>query len=247
MMTQIQSTFKNRLAGIKGIVWDLDNTLYRLDDAMTQAFHTAIGKAVIEAGVDLDLETTVALAKKSFEEFGYSGRIFVRDYGIDDEWLHHKFHGYINETLITKSMETVDMFRRTDLRHALITHGSAEWARRVLQHLGLSQYFCDDCIQGLENYRYEKKSESALSFTQALKMLELKAEETVFVEDTPHNLTIPHRMGMGTVLIHYGQPPNDLPPHIDAHYDNALELLRHVLQQKNLPTENRQNLNGVRM
>ncbi len=231
-MTQIQPTFKDRLTGIKGIVWDLDNTLYRLDDAMTQAFHTAIGKAVIEAGVELDLETTVALAKKSFEEFGYSGRIFVRDYGIDDEWLHHKFHGYINETLITKSMETVDMFHASGLKHALITHGSAEWARRVLQHLGLSQWFCDDCIQGLENYKYEKKSDSALSFTQALKVLGLNAEETVFVEDTPRNLSIPHRLGMGTVLIHYGQPPEQLPSFIDAHYDNALELLHHIVQQK---------------
>lgn len=232
MTQQKRLSFQQRLNGLKGIIWDLDNTLYRLDDTMTHAFHTAIARAVEDAGVELDLETTIRLARKSFEDHGYSGRVFVKDYGVDDEWLHHKFHGYIDETLIVKSLETIDMFHRVGLKHALVTHGSAEWAKRVLKHLGLAPWFRDECVLGLEDYRFEKKSDSALSFSQALKMLDLDAEEAIFVEDTPRNLSIPHRMGMGTVLIHYGARTEILPDFIDADYNNALDLLHHIVQQK---------------
>ncbi len=225
--------FLQKLKTVQGIVWDLDNTLYRIEDAVKHAFHIAIARAALEAGVPLELDEAVKAAEKSYAEYGYSGRIFVRDHGVDDVWLHHRFHDHLDETMIDKNAETAEFFRQTELRHALITHSSGPWARKVLSHLGLREWFADDHILALEDYAFQKKAESAAPFMLALERLQLDAGQTLFVEDTPRNLSIPHRLGMGTVLVHYGQPPRDMPAFIDADYNNALDLLRHIVQQKN--------------
>ena len=229
----MQQDFLKKLETARGIIWDLDNTLYRLDEAMADAFHLAVARAVTQdGGVALDLDEAFRMARKSFAEHGYSGKVFVRNYGIDDEWLHHQFHSYVDEKLIARSMETADLFGRLDLRHAIITHGSGRWARRVLGHLGLSGFFEEGGILALEDYGFQKKSESAVSFIRALDHLELGPEQTIFIEDTPKNLAIPYELGMSTVLVHYGRRPDPLPPFVDADYDNALEFLQHMLQQK---------------
>ena len=41
---------KKEWSSIKGILWDLDNTLYHLDTAMEDSFNLAIARAVIEYG-----------------------------------------------------------------------------------------------------------------------------------------------------------------------------------------------------
>jgi putative hydrolase of the HAD superfamily len=238
MRIDVKQDFLNRLENARGIVWDLDNTLYRLDDAMADAFHLAIARAVTqEGGVDLDLDEAFRMARKSFADHGYSGSIFVRSYGVDDEWLHHTFHTYVDEKVIARSLETVDLFARLGLRHALITHGSGKWARRVLAHLGLNAFFEDGGILALEDYGFQKKSESAVPFMRALDHLKLPPEQALIVEDTVRNLAIPYELDMGTVLVHYGRKPDPAPPFVDADYDNTLDFLRHMMQQRKVPVK----------
>jgi pyrimidine 5'-nucleotidase len=229
----LERSWTDRLSQARGIIWDLDNTLYRLNDALAQAFHFAVARAALEGGVKMQLEEAAKIAQKSFADFGYSGRVFVRDHGIDDVWLHHKFHHYINETVIEKSAELVDLFAQSDLRHALITHGSGHWARRVLLHLGLKDYFPDDAILALEDYGFQKKSDSPASFIRALDALKLEPEQVLFVEDTAKNLAIAYELGLTTVLLHYDSKPNPMPPYVHFDCDNAMTLLRQIAQHKN--------------
>ncbi len=157
--------FAQKLQTIEGIVWDLDNTLYRLEDAVKHAFHHAIAHAAIDAGVELSLEEAVRLANQSFADHGYSGRVFVKDFGIDDVWLHHRFHDHLDETIIGKNAELDELFYKTGLRHGLITHGSGKWARKVLTRLGLREWFPEDCILALEDYGFEKKPKALPRFS----------------------------------------------------------------------------------
>jgi putative hydrolase of the HAD superfamily len=228
----VQQKFDTRLEELQGVVWDLDNTLYRLDEVMAQAFHRAVARAALEGGVKLDIEEASAVARQAFLNHGYSGWTFVQQYGIDEVWLHHKFHDYIDEAVIQANQDVVHLFGQVGLRHALITHGSATWAQRVLQHLGLKPWFDPSCILGLEDYEFRKKSDSAASFIAAIERLGIEPEKLLFVEDTAKNLAIPYDLGMGTVLLHHGQRPAKVPPYIDADYDNAVQLLQDIVQRK---------------
>src|ERR1051325_10964315 len=91
---------KESLADLRGIIWDLDNTLYRVDRAMEDAFHFAVARAVIEAGVDLPFKQAADMAHQSFLKYGHSGRVFIDRYGLDAQKLHFSYHGYIDETVI---------------------------------------------------------------------------------------------------------------------------------------------------
>jgi len=73
--------FDDRLRGLTGMLWDLDNTLYRLDELLSDSFNIAISRAALDAGLPLSFEDAVAMARTSYEKTGYSGRYFVEQYG----------------------------------------------------------------------------------------------------------------------------------------------------------------------
>ena len=213
------------LRHIRGIIWDLDNTLYRFDDALIEAFHIAMARAALDNGLVMDLHTAVALARRSFAEHGQSSKIFTNDYGISFAAIHHGFHHHINEKLITACNDTHAQFERLDMRHVLITHASKEWALRVLQHIGLAPWFPPERVFGLECHDFKRKDSSRAPFESALKALGLKAANVMMVEDTLQNLRIPHEMGMTTVFLHHGQEPENIPPFAQLSCANAIEIL----------------------
>lgn len=220
---------------IRGVIWDLDNTLYRLDEAVIHAFNLSIARMVRAAGVDLPLDEAVDMAVRSFEDTGYSGTIFIRDFDIDQEHLHFNFHKGIDETVIRKSLDTKKLFGKVNISNVLVTHGAYDWARRVLSHLELSEFFPDSHILALEHYDFERKYESRKAFTMALEKLRILPQNAVMVEDTLSNLQIPHEMGIQTVYLHHGKKPDELPAYVDYCCDNSLTFLQNMDQSQAAP------------
>uniref|UniRef100_UPI00402666B0 HAD family hydrolase n=1 Tax=Candidatus Scatocola faecipullorum TaxID=2840917 RepID=UPI00402666B0 len=68
----------------KNIIWDLDNTLYRITPEFADILDEATAIAAIEdLGVPLDFETAKAKVKESYRIYRDGGEIFVKEYGID--------------------------------------------------------------------------------------------------------------------------------------------------------------------
>lgn len=220
--------FETRLRDLRGILWDLDNTLYRLDDILSDSFNIAISRAAIDAGLPLAFEDAVAMARTSYEKTGYSGRYFVEQFGLDRNALHFAFHDHLDETVINASLDLQQHMDRAVLSHALITHGARDWAQRVLQHIGLRHHFPEEQIFALEDMAFEKKHESRRPFLAGLKALGLPAGQVLVMEDLAENLAIPHAMGMGTVWLHHGRAPEAPPPHVDYTCANAVEFMRYL-------------------
>lgn len=220
-----KNNFENRLGQIEGIIWDLDNTLYRFEGDFEQLCHVAAARAAVKNGLDLSHEDALLLCHKSYEEYGHSYRLFIEEYQIDQRKIHFDFHSFIDEKLIGKSLDLIALFEKTALKHTLVTHASREWAARALAHIGLKDFFPDSKIIPAEDTGFARKSESRQPFEKALALLDLAPAQTVVVEDIAANLRIPHEMEMGTVLVHYGQPPDPMPFFIDRDYNNALDFL----------------------
>ena len=220
---------KKRLSGLKGIIWDLDNTLYRIDRAMEDAFHFAVARAVIAAGVDLPFKQAADMAHQSFLKYGHSGRVFIDRYRLDPEKLHFAYHGFIDEKIIVSSIEQRTLFESLSLKHVLVTHSARSWAERVLSHLGLSQWFPPDRILGFEDYRFHAKNEHSTGFDAALEILGLDVKDAAVIEDTLVNLQIPHRMGMATVYVRHGRAPESPPPgYLHMSCDSTIDALREI-------------------
>jgi putative hydrolase of the HAD superfamily len=216
---------KTDLSAIKGILWDLDNTLYPSTQAVYDSFNQAIARAAIASGVDLSFEEATALASRSFEENRYSGLVFIQKYNIPFVDLHWLTDQYLDHSVVAVCAETESVFSRTTHDHALITHASSNWAINVLNRLGLKKCFPDERIFGFENYDFESKARSRRPFEMALASINLNPQDVVMVEDTVENLRVPHEMGMTTILVHHGQVPQDLPDYVDIHCQNARTVM----------------------
>lgn len=213
------------LKNLRGIIWDLDNTLYRFEDDFEQACHIAAARAALKGGVAMTYEEAHAISLQSYDRYGHSYRLFIEQHGLTMTQLHYDFHTFIDEKLINRSLELAALFSASRHGHVLVTHASAEWAARALSHIGLKKYFPDDRIIAAEAVDFARKSESRIPFERALSTLDLPADQVAVVEDIAENLRIPRAMGMTTALVHYGRPPQPLPEFIDLSCNNAAEFM----------------------
>jgi len=227
-----ENEIEKHLAQLEGVIWDLDNTLYRFDGDFEHACHVAAARAAVKGGVAVTHERALELSILSYDRYGHSYRLFIEEYALDHLQAHYDFHTFIDEKLIRKSLELIDLFRQTHLRHVLVTHASGEWAERALSHIGLKEFFPDAMILPLEAIEFRRKSESTAPFERALELLGLPAEKTVVVEDLADNLRIPYELGLATVLVHYGRKPQPMPKHIHVNCNNAAEFLKKVQAYK---------------
>lgn len=209
----------------QGILWDLDNTLYRLDDTIERAINLAVAKAAVSLGAGLTVEEAMKLAHQSWLEHRHSAHYFIVHYGFALADIHHETDRMLSGTLVRKCHETRDLFGRLDMAHALITHAARPWALRTLEHLELKPWFPDAQVFAYEDFGFESKARSRRSFTEALAAIGRAAEDTLMVEDTVENLRVPHEMGLTTILLHHGQKKDAYPPYVDFTFGNARELL----------------------
>lgn len=208
-----------------GILWDLDNTLYRLDDTIEQAVNLAVAKAAINLGADVPVEEAMSLAHQSWLEHRHSAHYFIEHYGFTLADIHHETDRMLAGTLVQKCHETRELFGSLSLSHALITHAARPWALRTLEHLELRPWFPDQQIFAYEDFEFESKAQSRRSFTTALAAINMTAKDSMMVEDTIDNLRVPHEMGMTTILLHHGQKKEQYPDFVDYTFTNARELL----------------------
>jgi len=192
---------------VQGIIWDLDNTLYRFDDAFITACNVSAAKAALQCGVRMEFEDALALATRSQKEMGYSLHGFIVEHGIPYEDLHFPFHEGVDISIIRAMDGLSDALRLIDRPQVVLTNASRPWARRVLDHLGLSAIFPDPAIIPLEDSDFIPKARGPAPFEKALDALGLAAQSVVIVEDMPRNLVIPQQMGFLTALVHHGACP----------------------------------------
>jgi putative hydrolase of the HAD superfamily len=212
------------MAQIKAIIWDLDNTLYRFNTLFEDACNHIAGHTVRAMGLDMGDTEAKILAEASFKKYGYSMRVFMEEHGLDSTELHLEFHKHLDEKILDVSHELIDCFKKHDLRHVLVTHGSRHWAMKALNHLSLKQFFPDHFIFGLEDYDFKKKDESPFVFEMAMDLVSLTAPEMVMAEDTLRNLSHPHALGMKTVLVHHGRKPQEQAAYVDHMVHSAQEI-----------------------
>lgn len=214
--------------GLKGILWDLDNTLYSFNSDFTTHFNHMMARAAIDLGVPVSAEDAFLLAEKSMIDHGFSGKIFIERYGLKHPDLHRLVHEYVDVNMIEPTAGLAESFPHIPLEHAVVTHGAHVWARKAVERLGLSAWLPHERLHALENFDFQYKSGSRVPFEMGLDSLGHEAATVLMVEDTVHNLKVPHQMGMTTILITQGRAVNDLPGYVDFVCRDAVELLMHV-------------------
>jgi putative hydrolase of the HAD superfamily len=86
-------------------------------------------------------------------------------------------------------------------RKLIFTNGSQQHAERVAAKLGILDQF--DGICDIAACEYAPKP-TAEAFDRMIRRHDVEARSAAMFEDLPHNLSVPHQLGMTTVLVHSG-------------------------------------------
>lgn len=213
-------------SAIRGVIWDLDNTLYRFDAMFEEACNRAAAKTICDMVEGLTYEEAFAAAEESYNTHGYSGKALIARYNLAYSDYHFPYHETIDETILQKNDDMLRALAALDRPQVIVTNASRHWAEKVLAHLGMKQFFPDTHIISLEDSEFEAKAHSPRPFVMAQDILGCLPQNIVVVEDTVKNLSVPKSMGFYTALIHHGRAPGERHDFIDAEFSDTLELLK---------------------
>lgn len=216
---------------IRGIIWDLDGTLYRYNQIFLHACNLAAARTVLDLGLDMTFEDAVALAAESEKQHGNSFRLFA-DHGIKYEDFHLPFHKSVDTTILQKNQEMKDALDSLKLPMVILTNASREWAIKTMQHLEIFDLFGEGRILALEDANFEAKAYSTKGFQRALDIMNLKAAEVLMVEDLARNLIQAKGLGLTTALVHHQKIPDDAVAHVDCFFANTIDLVETLIAAK---------------
>jgi pyrophosphatase PpaX len=185
---------------IRGIIFDLDNTLVDSIDSITKcADHVlrgmgknGIDRTTAERAMGLTIFDLFALVEPGLTE-GEKRRLFNE--------YRECYMDFIHETrMLPHAEEALVLAKRKGLRMAVVTTKSVGNARRVLEAFGLAGYL--DAVVGFEDTASHKPS--AEPILRALQLLGLNASEVVVVGDTEMDVIAGKKAGARTVAVTTG-------------------------------------------
>ncbi len=221
------------LSNIKGIIWDLDDTLYSVTPALQQSMRESVARAVVKMGYDITFEDALTLAEESQAKHRMTVQLLIEKFGIEKRDLHLPFHAEMDHTVTNACPDLPLAFASNpQIKHVLMTHASRDWALRMLDHLGIAEFFEGHAIMGLEDVDFNHKHESDIVTKRSLEILGTNPEDTAFAEDRDWNLTIPHKMGLTTILIDHPSQPSTPIGHVDYRFPRAADFLNEIGQEQ---------------
>ena len=196
---------------IKGIVFDLDNTLLDFMKMKEFAVKSAV-KGMIEAGLEVDEEQSYIDIIAIYEEFGWENQkvfdVFMeKSIGrVDNKFLAAGIVAYrrareANLMAYPNVNRTLMALAKKGIKLAVVSDAPSREAWMRIYYLNLYHFF--DAVITFDDYGERKPS--ARPFQMALDALGLLPEETVMVGDWPERDVVGARqIGMRTAFARYG-------------------------------------------
>jgi len=210
---------------IKLIMFDLDGTLVDTVQDITDALNYALKP--------YDMES---LTPENTKEMIGEGVSKLVEKVLPVEKMHLKsdfmkrFLEYYSEHLTNNSKEYPHIRQTlenlTNLRKAVISNKREDLSKRLLEELGLSEYF--DLIIGSDTAGEKKPSPVPVLYV--IRKLGLNIEESVIVGDSNYDIEAGKKAGVKTVAVTYGYRHRESLTEADYIIDDIRELV--LLVQK---------------
>lgn len=200
---------------MKAILFDLDNTLYPPERDLFSLIDVRINRYMEEV-VGIPADRVDGLRRRYWCDYGATLQGLVRHYRIDPEDYLHYVHDVDVRDRLEADAELADRLALLRVPCFVFTNGSSDHARRVLDALGIAEYF--EGIFDIRIANYQPKP-NVDPYNGVLQALGLSADSCVMVEDSLDNLRTAKQLGMRTVLVGSG-PAGDF---VDHHTENVRE------------------------
>lgn len=209
---------------VRGIIWDLDGTLYRFNELFKTACNHAAAATALKFQPDLVYEEAFKLCVQSEADHGFSLYWFQHEQKLSYEEMHFVYHDEIDEKVIEANEAMGVALRDLELPSVILTNASRGWVKKILMHLQMNDIFGDSNIICLEDTKFNPKGRSTAGFLMGIERLGLKPENILVVEDLPRNLSKAKEAGLMTSLVHHGQIPENR-ENIDFLFQDSLQVM----------------------
>jgi putative hydrolase of the HAD superfamily len=178
-------------------IFDLDNTLYPAScDLFSQVDHR-MGSFIAKT-LGVPYEHARHLQKAYYRQFGTTLAGLMQVHKLKPE----PFLDYVHDIDLSGLPELPELeaaIAALPGRKLIFTNGSRRHAENVAGKIGVAHLFEDICdIAALE---FVPKPERD-AFDRMVRMHSITAKSSAMFEDMPHNLEVPHDLGMTTVFVH---------------------------------------------
>ncbi|SLN39287.1 pyrimidine 5'-nucleotidase [Pseudooctadecabacter jejudonensis] len=202
-------------------VFDLDHTLYPPESALFSQIEELMRHYVAKT-LSVDLDEADRLRDHYWRLYGTTLAGLMAEHQIDPDPFLDAVHR-IDFSVLRPDPALATALRALPGRKVVYTNGTRPYANDVLTALGLTGLF--DAVYGVEHANYRPKPEQA-AFEAVFALDDLPPERGAFFEDSPRNLTVPHAMGMRTVLV---APEGEYHDHIHHHTDDLAAFLSQLV------------------
>lgn len=179
------------------ILFDLDNTLYSLEQELFTLIDQRINRYMVEV-VGISREDVDNVRRSYWQRYGVTMRGLMRHHGIDPE----EYLAYVHDVDIAGRLRPDPELRRAletlPLRRVIFTNSSSDHSQRVLTALGLADTFEEIFDIRVADYLPKPYPEP---YRAVLSRLGVQAHRCIMVEDSPDNLKTAKELGMGTILV----------------------------------------------
>lgn len=219
----------------KVVIWDLDNTLYRVTPEFGDKLDEAMAEALVEdLGVKMSVPECKALVKESYKVYRDGGEVFYRDYGISPKDLFEYYFNRKPVHLIEPYEGLAEKLAKIPFEQYVFTASNRYASEKILKRIGLYDMF-KDRFYSVEDFGVYKKNESADVYRQYCDKIGYNPRDCIFVDDSYSNLEFAKETGMATIRIYYQNNSSKDKEYIDAAYkgiDACVEFLTDCKKNK---------------
>ena len=177
-------------------IFDLDNTLYPAECNLFAQVDQKMGEFVARM-LDIPFEEARYLQKHYYRKFGTTLNGLMTVHKLDPKAFLDYVHD-LDLASVPESPRLSAAIERLPGRKLIFTNGTVGHAERVAAKLGILHHF--EGIYDIVASDYVPKPRPA-PYDRFLAQHGIVAGTAAMFEDMPHNLEVPHALGMTTVLV----------------------------------------------